>query len=109
VASQQKQAYPDLAPATFSAPKDQVFQAARRSVDAMGLKLSGEDANAGRLEATHTSLWYGFTDDIVVRISETAEGTRVDVRSKSRVGRSDIGQNAKRIRTFLATLRSELG
>jgi uncharacterized protein (DUF1499 family) len=109
VAAQQKQAYPDLAPVVLSAPKDKVFDAARSTIDAMGLKVSGEDESAGRLEATDTSLWYGFTDDLVVRVTETPEGTRVDVRSKSRVGRSDVGQNAKRIRTFLATLRSELG
>jgi uncharacterized protein (DUF1499 family) len=63
----------------------------------------------GRIEANHTSLLYGFTDDMVVRIATVAEGSKVDVRSKSRVGRSDLGQNAKRIRTFLAKLRENLG
>jgi uncharacterized protein (DUF1499 family) len=109
VAAQQKQAYPDLAPALFNAPSDKVFDAARKTLDAMGLKLSGEDRASGRLEATDTSFWYGFTDDLVVRIAQTPEGTRVDVRSKSRVGRSDIGQNAKRIRAFLQRLQAELG
>jgi uncharacterized protein (DUF1499 family) len=109
VAAQQKQAYPDLAPAVFPAPQDTVFNAARRAIEAMGMKLSDADPAAGRLEATQTSFWFGFTDDMVVRIVDTGQGTRVDVRSKSRVGRSDIGQNAKRIRTFLAKLRSELG
>jgi uncharacterized protein (DUF1499 family) len=108
VAAQQKQAYPDLAPAIFNAPKDKVLQAARRAIDAMGMQVTGEDAVAGRLEATQTSLWYGFTDDMVVRVTETAQGTRVDVRSKSRVGRSDIGQNARRIRAFMAKLKTEL-
>jgi uncharacterized protein (DUF1499 family) len=108
VAAQQKQAYPDLAPAVFTAPKDQVFEAARKAVEAMGMKVSDADPATGRLEATQTSFWYGFTDDMVVRVVDTGQGTRVDVRSKSRVGRSDIGQNAKRIRTFLARLRSAL-
>jgi uncharacterized protein (DUF1499 family) len=108
VAAQQKQAYPDLAPAVFTAPKDQVFEAARKAVEAMGMKVSDADPAAGRLEATQTSFWYGFTDDMVIRVVDTGQGTRVDVRSKSRVGRSDIGQNAKRIRTFLARLRSAL-
>jgi uncharacterized protein (DUF1499 family) len=108
VAAQQKQAYPDLAPALFDAPRDKVFEAARSTLDSMDLELSGADLATGRLEATHTSFWYGFTDDVVVRITDSGQGTRVDVRSKSRVGRSDIGQNARRIRTFLERLRSEV-
>jgi uncharacterized protein (DUF1499 family) len=108
-AIQQKEAYPDLAPLITQAPKEKVFEAARVALLGMGLKLSEEDPAAGRIEASQKSFWYGFTDDVVVRIAETAEGTRVDVRSKSRVGRSDLGQNAKRIRTFLAKLRTAVG
>jgi uncharacterized protein (DUF1499 family) len=109
VATQQKEAYPELAPLVTSAPKDQVFEAAKATLLAMGLTLSDADPAAGRIEATQKSFWYGFTDDVAVRIAQTPEGTRVDVRSKSRVGRSDLGQNAKRIRVFLAKLRSEVG
>jgi uncharacterized protein (DUF1499 family) len=108
VAAQQKQAYPDLAPAIFP-PKDKVFDASRKAIEAMGMALTDADAAAGRLEATQTSFWYGFTDDMVVRLADTGQGTRVDVRSKSRVGRSDIGQNARRIRIFLSKLKAELG
>lgn len=61
-----------------------------------------------RIEATDTTLLYGFKDDVVVRITESDGGTKVDVRSKSRVGRSDLGENAKRIRKFLARLEAEL-
>ncbi len=109
VAAEQRRAYADLAPLMTSAPKDKVFEAARQTIQDMGLRLSGADLAEGRLEATDTSFWYGFTDDIVIRIVETPQGTRVDVRSKSRVGRSDLGQNAKRVRTFLAKLRSRVG
>jgi uncharacterized protein (DUF1499 family) len=109
VAIQQKEAYPDLAPLITSAPADRVFEAAESTLLAMGLTLSDADPSAGRIEATQKSFWYGFTDDVVVRIAQTPEGTRVDVRSKSRVGRSDLGQNAKRISTFLTRLRSEVG
>jgi uncharacterized protein (DUF1499 family) len=108
VAAQQKQAYPDLAPTVLDAPKDKVFEAARRAMDVMGVEITAADAAEGRLEGSQTSFWYGFTDDMVVRIADTGQGTRVDVRSKSRVGRSDIGQNAKRIRAFLARLHAEL-
>ncbi|HZP86868.1 MAG TPA: DUF1499 domain-containing protein [Burkholderiales bacterium] len=108
VAAQQKQAYPDIAPLITPASKDKVFAAAQRVIENMGMKLTGADLASGRLEATDTSFWYGFTDDFVVRITEAAQGTRVDVRSKSRVGRSDLGQNAKRVRAFLAKLRHDL-
>ena len=109
VAAKQKEAFPDLAPFITEAPKDKVLEAAQAALTAIGLKLSDTNPAEGRIEATHTSFWYGFTDDVVVRIAEGPEGTRVDVRSKSRVGRSDLGQNANRIRAFLAKLKAELG
>jgi len=109
VAAEQKKAYPDIAPLITAAPRDKVFEAARETIQSMDLQLTGADLAQGRLEASHTSFWYGFTDDLVVRILETPQGTRVDVRSKSRVGRSDLGQNAKRVRTFLARLDKRLG
>ena len=109
VAAQQKEAYPDIAPLLTTAPREKVFEAARATIQDMDLQLTGADLAEGRLEASHTSFWYGFTDDLVVRIVETPQGTRVDVRSKSRLGRSDLGQNAKRVRTFLADLESRLG
>ena len=58
----------------------------------------------GRLEATETTRWFGFKDDVVVRVSPTSDGSRVDVRSVSRVGQSDLGVNARRIRAFLDPL-----
>jgi uncharacterized protein (DUF1499 family) len=109
VATQQKEAYPELVPLITSAPADQVFEAAKSTLLGMGLTLSDADPAAGRIEATQKTFWYGFTDDVVVRITQTPEGTRVDVRSKSRVGRSDLGQNAKRIRIFLAKLQAAIG
>jgi uncharacterized protein (DUF1499 family) len=108
VATQQKEAFPDLAPLVVNAPKERVFEAAQAAAAASGLTVVDAQPLEGRIEATQTSFWYGFTDDLVVRIVEAPEGTRVDVRSKSRVGRSDLGQNAKRVRNFLAKLRAEL-
>jgi len=62
------------------------------------------DAAAGRIEATATTRWFGFKDDVIVRIRPEAAGSRVDVRSVSRVGRGDLGANAARVREFLAKL-----
>ena len=61
----------------------------------------------GRLEATARTRWFGFRDDVVVRVAADGTGTRVDVRSVSRVGRSDLGTNARRIRGFLEKLRGK--
>ena len=109
VAAQQKEAYPDLQPLTLQASPDEVFMATKNVVGNMKMELVSANEADLHVEATDTSLLFGFKDDMVVRIVETADGTRVDARSKSRVGRSDLGQNAKRIRTFLAELKSELG
>jgi uncharacterized protein (DUF1499 family) len=106
VGEQQRKAYPDLAPLVLKAPRDEVFAAALAAVLSMGLELVEADLAQGRIEATATSLLFGFKDDTVVRIAADAAGTKVDVRSKSRVGRNDFGMNAKRIRAFQAKLKA---
>lgn len=107
-AEQQRQAYADIAPLIVKASKEDAFDAARSVLAAMGLEIIDADPSEGRLEATDTSLLFGFKDDLVVRVTGTAEGTRIDARSQSRVGRSDLGVNAKRVRTFLRELASRL-
>jgi uncharacterized protein (DUF1499 family) len=68
----------------------------------MGWELVASDSTAGRIEATATTPWFGFKDDVVVRVRPEGSGSRIDVRSVSRVGKSDVGANAKRIRAYLA-------
>ena len=89
----------------LKAPRDKVFAAAKGAIASMGLELVEADPAQGRIEATATSMLFGFKDDVVVRIADDANGTKVDVRSKSRVGRNDFGMNAKRIRALQAKLR----
>jgi len=62
----------------------------------------------GRVEATDTTFWFGFKDDIVIRVSKLPDGSRIDMRSLSRVGRSDVGANAARIRHFIMAIKAEL-
>ena len=73
----------------------------------MGWELVDEEAAAGRIEATATTFWFGFEDDVVVRIRPADGGSRVDVRSVSRVGRGDVGANARRIRAYVQHLTGE--
>jgi fatty-acyl-CoA synthase len=70
---------------------------------AEGLALHSGD-ELGRVEATDTSFWYGFKDDVIARIRPDGTGSRVDLRSISRVGGSDLGDNCERITAIVAAL-----
>ena len=109
VAAEQKKGYPEIRPARFDAAPAAVLQRAERVARAMGWEVAAVVPAEGRLEATDTSLLFGFKDDVVIRVSADGTGSRVDVRSISRVGRSDFGANAKRIQRFLAQLEAEKG
>ena len=61
-----------------------------------------------RLEAVDTTFWFGFKDDVVVRVRPEETGSRVDARSASRVGKGDAGTNARRLRRFLIALRAKI-
>jgi uncharacterized protein (DUF1499 family) len=103
-AAQQKQAYPDLLPIAVPEPPERAFERARAAAESLGWEIVAAEPSEGRLEATATTRWFGFEDDIVVRIRPGPAGSVVDVRSKSRVGRSDVGANAARIRAFRSAL-----
>ena len=101
---QQRKAYPDLAPVTLPASQDQVFDRALAVAQDLGWRIVTADKAGGRVEATATTRWFGFEDDVVVRLTPWGSGTRVDVRSVSRVGVGDAGTNARRIREYLGQL-----
>jgi uncharacterized protein (DUF1499 family) len=105
VAAKQRAGYPDLAPATLPVPPRAALARAERAARELGWAVVAVDTAAGRLEATERTRWFGFYDDVVVRVAPADGGSRVDVRSLSRVGGSDVGTNAARIRRFLAALR----
>jgi uncharacterized protein (DUF1499 family) len=104
----QRLGYPDLQSLELGLPPAQAFARARVAAQALGWEVVAADQGAGRIEAVATTFWFGFKDDIAVRIVPTPTGSRVDVRSRSRVGRSDLGANASRIRTFFAALKGSL-
>lgn len=105
IASWQKAAYPDLTPLELPIPRREAFDRCLVAATVMGWKIIAQVAAEGRIEATDTTPFFGFQDDVVVRVSAAGTGSRVDVRSVSRVGRSDLGTNAKRIREFLSRVR----
>jgi len=104
VAAEQKKGYPDIGPVLLSVPPDRAFARVEAAARALRWQIVVAAPNEGRLEATDTSRWFGFKDDIVVQVAPALDGSRVDIRSVSRVGRSDLGVNAKRIRAFLSAL-----
>lgn len=105
VAALQREAYPDLQPMILPVPVQVAFNRALDAARSMGWEIIARDAAAGRIEATATTPWFGFKDDIVIRVTPEGTSSRIDVRSKSRVGQSDVGANARRIRAYLANLR----
>jgi len=105
----QQLGYPGLRPLQLAAPPPQAFARALAAAHAMGLEVVNADEHAGRIEAVATTRWFGFKDDVVVRIAPAGAGSRIDVRSKSRAGRSDVGTNAARIQEFLTRAGSERG
>ncbi|PYQ16963.1 MAG: DUF1499 domain-containing protein [Acidobacteria bacterium] len=104
IAAQQREAYPDIAPATLALPPARAFEHALQVARAQGWQVVAAAPAEGRIEATDTTRWFGFKDDIVIRVRPEGAGSRVDVRSVSRVGRGDVGTNARRIRDFLKAL-----
>lgn len=101
-ATSQQRAYPDLRPLMLPVPPAAAFDRALAAAKGSGWEIVASDAASGRIEATATTPWFGFHDDIVVRVAAAPSGSRVDVRSLSRVGRGDRGVNAARIRDYLA-------
>ena len=109
VATKQHAGYPDIQPLHFDAAPAIVFDAALQTAKAMGWAIAAQEPANGRIEATATTFWFGFKDDVVIRVSADTGGTRLDIRSESRVGSSDVGANAARIRAFDKKLKSRLG
>ena len=103
-ADAQRAGYPDIAPVDLAKPPTAAFAAALAVARDMGWSIVAADENAGRIEATATTAWFGFRDDVVIRVTPAGAGSRVDIRSHSRVGRGDLGANARRIRDFAARL-----
>jgi uncharacterized protein (DUF1499 family) len=106
VAKAQKGAYADIAPVSLPLPAAEAFKKALDTAKAMsGWMIVASDPQSGRIEASQSSFWFGFTDDVVIRVTADGAGSRIDMRSEARQGRSDFGKNAERVRKYLAALK----
>lgn len=110
IAEAQKTAFSDVQPIVINAGVGEIAGHTRAILQDMNMNVlrEGSDSTVSTIEATYTSFWFGFTDDFVVRLTGGEASTRVDVRSKSRVGVSDLGANSRRIREFYIKLQERL-
>lgn len=102
VAVQQRRAFPEIRPVILDLPADRAFQRALDAASAQGWQIVDANPADGRIEATDRTFWFGFYDDVVVRLTPLDGRTVLDVRSKSRIGRGDMGTNARRVREYIA-------
>ena len=107
-AEMQRESYPEIQTLELSNDIQEVMDAAVLLVGEREWKLVAINRKEGRIEATETLPWFGFKDDVILRFTETVNGTQVDMRSKSRIGRSDVGVNADRIEEFFEDLEESL-
>lgn len=106
LAKLQQAGYPNLGPLLIDKDPSHVFEEAIALVKARGWEVVDISAKNGTIEATATTRLMGFKDDVVIRVSEKESKTIVDMRSVSRIGISDMGTNAERIKAFLDDLNS---
>jgi len=104
IAMLQTAAYADIQPLILADSPDVVFRLALAAVKEKGWTVTMTDFDGHRIEATDTTFWFGFTDDIAIRVRGEGGGSRLDVRSRSRVGVGDMGTNARRIREYLLAI-----
>ena len=113
-APEQQKAYPDLRTFVIDRSAQEAFELVEEAVRKLKWRVAaseppvGRPAKGGTIEATDNTLVVGFTDDIVIRVEGSVNRSRIDVRSASRHGRHDLGQNATRVRRFFAELQSRI-
>jgi uncharacterized protein (DUF1499 family) len=103
----QQKFYPGIEPAMLAMPPAQAFDRALAVVKTKGWTIVKADPQAGVIDAYDKSFWFGFADDVAIRVTATDNGSRVDIRSGSRQGRGDFGVNAARVRGFLTALKTQ--
>lgn len=113
-AARQRAAYPDVAPFVVERSVEETFELVAETVQRLKWKVAAEEPpasnppKAGIIEASDRTLILGFTDDVILRVAGDAQRARVDMRSASRVGKHDLGQNAQRIRKFYRELQTRI-
>ena len=110
-AAMQQKFYPGIAAPVLSVPPPQAFERTLAVIKAKGWTIVTADPAMGIIDAYDKSFWFGFTDDVAIRVTAAGPGnlnhSRVDIRSGARQGRGDLGVNAARVRGFIAALTAQ--
>lgn len=105
----QMENYNDIRTLLIKFDKKEGFDIAYKIAKDMGWDIVYSNRTEGAIEAIDTTFWFGFKDDVSVRIRRSGpENIKVDMRSLSRVGRGDAGKNAERVREFLSKVKKEI-
>jgi len=96
----QAEAFPEIKTIRVNSSYQDVFDKAVSATERMGWELVAAEAAEGRIEAVASTGYVGFKDDVVIRIKDEGTSVAVDIRSKSRMGKGDMGANAARIRSW---------
>jgi uncharacterized protein (DUF1499 family) len=102
----QHAAYPDVRPLELTLPFDEAFGLVLALVEARDWQVLSADPAEAQIEAIATSRLFGFEDEVAIRMTKSDTGTRIDMRSRSRLGQIDRGANAARIIAFLSDLEA---
>ncbi len=108
----QTAAYPDIKPMLVQRSLIDVYSAVHDVIKALNWKIIDEQApeatRSGHIEAVDRTFFFGFTDDISIRVTGSVKAAKIDIRSSSRFGPHDLGRNAQRIRYFMAEVKTRL-
>ncbi len=104
----QRSAYPELQTLTTELSAAEAFQLALATAKRQGWEVYLKDEQNYQIEAVATTRWFGFKDDVVIRVTNSGSGSEVDLSSVSRVGKGDLGANARRILSFIQDFKAEL-
>jgi uncharacterized protein (DUF1499 family) len=113
-ALQQRHAYPDLKPLLVDRSAQEAFELVVDAVRRLKMDIVREEApggvagKTGYIEAVDRTLVLGFYDDVAIRVSGGEAMSRIDIRSASRFGWSDLGANAERVRALMHEIVARL-
>jgi uncharacterized protein (DUF1499 family) len=100
--------YPELQAQRFARPVGLVFDAVLETAQEMQLEITAKSVDKGEIQAVATTPVLRFKDDVTITVRRIDDATTVNVHSHSRIGKGDLGANARRIREFQARLAARL-
>lgn len=114
LAEEQVLAYPDIKPIRIARPVEEAYALVADAMKRLKMEIVRDetpDAAAGtpgEIEAVDRTLVMGFYEDLAVRVTGDEDSSRVDIRSASRFGSADMGNNAEGIRELVREIQARV-